>query len=648
MNNDGDDDDFTGNDQIEKDALYKQLRLKIVDPLKYLIEDENNGDPMSAFVHFIERCNIWEMRGKNIQYYCPGLEDADGNTLKFEIKDINIALKEFRVRYSSLLKTQDATYSYFRRALKFLDRFSERSVGFVSEEDETSGKKKVNFNLVNVSTKNWVKPKIEYGRKSHPIFDILLKSLSGGAHDVQEHLERCILQKRFFPMDYRVPTIAWKDPGGTGKTLFVNSLLKTIFGGSVHVGSAKWIYKTASNAAIMGKVVVLADDSTIPEGDYDDVKRMLHNPLIEIREQKGNPFYVTNVGWFIISGNMRTPSVPVDGGEADRRFSIIELGYDVLTSKDFNYHIMKQLKISRKAADAYRLENVKLFENREEVAIWLGDLVLRRGIPKSEGSLTAYHDEFYIEKVKGNRDEFALTFDLVFLSDYFTRIEAASLRHLHYNILNPGRKYKLLEPGTFGTKVSQYLKHHELLNTKWEHKPTNGKIMFYRLNDDGGRIELTCPTLQLETLPATDVQKWEHIINTLYQDVNEAYDNKMPPPDYNAEKNVWTDSEILDVLNVELGVEVVNGWSNEEAEEQVFQFVESVQEDRYLNVAKATLSSREVQNDYYDDEGREQIICEVKLNGSWVETQREQYPFKRHIDGEPLLIERRFVLRHDN
>lgn len=628
---------------LEEEKLIKQLDMEVVHPLYYLIENTGVTNPMHAIRHFIQRCNIWEFPGKDFEYYIAGLEDSDGNTVKLTAKQIMVSLKEFKLKYPTILKTQDIAYSLFRRALKLEGRVIDVEVGYMSEEDERNGNDKVKIGVITMNSSNWVKPKIEYERRAHPIFDILIRSLSGGDHNIQEHIERCILQKRYFPEDYRVPTITWKDPGGTGKTIFVGKLLKTIFGGSVHIGSAEWIYKTKSNEAIMGKAVVLADDSTIKETDYDNVKRMLHNPVIEVRAQKGNPRYVKNVGWFIISGNMRTPSVPVDGGEADRRFSVIELGYDMLITMDLNYHIMKARGITdRKEADKYRIQSIPALTDPEEVAIWLGELVLRRGIPESEGELTAYHDEFYIEKIKENRDEFALTFDLAFMSMYFTRIEANDLRYFHYHIVHPSKKYQQLDPGAFGSRAVKYLKHHKMYGTRWEHKKSDGHSRFYRLTNDRERVEKinNGHILAMEQWPV-DSEKWQVCLAKLYHKVDLAYAQKLPRLEYYPEKLVWTDTEIVDTLRYELGDEVVDRWTDEETECQIFTFIESVQETRKERVIEPTL--QEMGEDIEAWRTYEDFYCEIEDQGTWKKVYDDEHPYKRNVDGEKLRSERRWT-----
>ena len=425
--------------------------------------------------------------------------------------------------------------------------------GYINEEHEKGGTKKVPICPLTINSEKWIKPKIT-NTPSHPLFDILLTSLSGGDHRIQEHLERCILQKIYFPGDYRVPTICWKDPGGTGKTLFVDTLLRTIFGGSVHTGSAEWIFSTKANHAIMGKVIVLADDSTITEKRYDNVKRMLHNRVIEIRKQRGNPEYVQNVGWFFISSNLRTPAIPVDGGSADRRFSIIELGYDVLVSQDIIYYIIKGIGkeggcADKKSAKTYLDDHFNIFMNRNQIAIWLGELVMRRGIPEKEGALDGFQEQSYIDQVMLNRDAYTKTFDLAFLSKVYTRIEADYLRYFHYHVLQA--KGDVVDAGDFGKRCKLYLDKHSMLDTYWE-KGKVSESRYYRrilVNDEYQRVEnyeeaYEMPNWRL----APNEDAWAIPLNQLYDAVDAAYLERLPKPELYPQKTVWSISEIFNTL----------------------------------------------------------------------------------------------------
>ncbi len=552
----------------------------VINPSRYKLEGNLDLEP--ALIRFIERCNIWEISEGKKEYICPGYDRGDGGLLTLSKAEMTDALGVFKVRYGTNFKYP---YPTFREALKNMGRVLD---SLEQQYNKERDKNEWYFDLT-LNADRWVKPKVEYSREPHPLFDILIKCLSGGDHRIQEHLEVCILQKRFFYDDYTIPTIVWKDPGGTGKTLFVDALLRTIFNESVHIGKAEWIFGTKSNDHIVGKAIVLADDANFTQKEYEDAKRNISNRTIEVRKQRGNPRKVKNVGWFFISGNRSAPTVPVEGGDADRRFSIIELGYDHLQSKNLPYYIKQTLNLpNMDEAREYLVDNIHVLVNRDEVAIWLGELLLRRGMPKKKGYIHGFHEQSYIDQVKYNRKGLTRTLDLTLMTKRLTSFWVKDLFNLHFHYFE--KRKPDMDPGQFGSEVKKYLKDYDL-GRYWK-DVKNGTMRYYRNDENGQRVPDTLPLASLEPHLS---EGWGIQVRELYPELDKIWHERLPKQKMYPEKDTWTGEEIFNLLKVELGDEVVEAWDDDERENQIDSFLCRVRDDR-----AETMS--EIWNDYNNEQ----------------------------------------------
>ncbi len=561
----------------------------IVHPLKYNIEEYNHSS-QEAIAWFIKRCNIYKVYSGTKSYYISiGLTAIETQNEKIHNTHMNETMLLFGNRY--------AGEKHFNPRSKFLELL--RSQKRVLTTTAIGDRK---FLKLAVCSDNWVKPKVTYNRKPHPIFDILLDCLSGEDHRFKDHLERCILQKRFFPEDHLIPCIVWSDPGGTGKNLFVDTLLKTMFDGATISRSAHWIFDTHSNGEITGKVVIMADDvDKMPENDFNNAKRQIHNTELDTRVMRGDPEKVTNVAWFIMASNVKN-IIKVRGGGADRRWSILNLGYDRFEARTLPYQIQRHFQFqTRREAEDYEALNIKVLSNVEEIGYWLGELVMRHGIPKTIGSMSkkGYHDDDYWSQSLENRrhDLYVKTFDLAFMTNFFTSVYVSNLFEFHKAVNNI--KNVSIDIEQFGREIRNYLKESSLIG-HWGHTTKDGEFIpgepgkrdgymhYYRYDDNGDKVNDNNP------LPKSYNNKEivDIILSDLYNCLEVEWNKLLPKPYVEYEKDVWSKIEIMDLLRQR---EDVEGWDDARKASEIDQFLCHIRDIR--SVIQSEIDSEAVESD---------------------------------------------------
>ena len=545
----------------------------IIHPADYRIM-ENAADPDDAILHFIEKCNLWLVFDKTTSHYVSiGLQDTDSENEEVSMSAMGTILHTFSYKFAGVkgFKPKLTLHSTLNREKRIL----------VMQKE---GSRKILKLAVN--TNKWVKPRIALNRNPHKFFDILLDCLSGEDHRFKEHLEMCILQKLFFPEDHLIPCIVWSDPGGTGKTQFVDKLLNTIFAGQTISNDAKWIFDTRSNGQIAGKVVILADDADkMSEDELNAAKRQIHNNQLTVRFMKGNPNQIKNVAWFIIASNTKNV-IEFKGGAADRRWSVINLGYDNLESKSLPYQIQKNLGLkTRREAEDYEAKNFPVLSNKEEISYWLGELVLRHGIPAGMHSMKndGYHEESYHDQVKRNRkrDIYTKTFDLVFMARGFTSAYVLDVMEFHLTVNGISKeKYDI---GSFGELIREYLKEYQLTKVWGSNdgpgipSKSDGRMRYYRYNADSVRVDNKDPVPKVYG----NKDAFNVILERLYDELNKQWADLIPKQEVYYNKNVWSVSEINSVLKQQ-HEDDFNQWDGDRNASEIDQFLCHIRDIRSI------------------------------------------------------------------
>ena len=382
------------------------------------------ADPFREIERFITECDIWVVNDVDKIFFVQLNFRDEVSEGKVEMiteanmkREVNIYFDQFTLliddesgkNISSFKKPYIRFWEALKQQFHQLKKREYRDRSFFSNE---------------VLNNMWLKPKFDYTSPPHPFFDVLLKCLSGGDMELKMHLEMCILRKRFFPDDITIPTIIWQDPGGTGKQLFIKRLLHTIFSGLVRTGGPEFLFGAhRSNIGILGKAIVWADDVTLTDTQVDMALRTIGNTPIEARGMGKDPVEIHNSAWYFLSNNNSDPLVKVNLGGRDRRFTYVRLGYDGFEAQNVEYWI-EQDGLSPNGK-RYLDDNLHVLTDREKVAAWLGELLLRYGMPFKR--IDGYRDQGWTDLVIRVREGTTNTLDMLFMTTGLNEIRTHDL-----------------------------------------------------------------------------------------------------------------------------------------------------------------------------------------------------------------------------
>jgi len=244
------------------------------------------------------------------------------------------------------------------------------------------------YTLNQFRKEHWLQPLTgEY----HEVFDILLNSLGDLKEENILHLKQVIAWKYLFPYDYRLPAIANFGGGGTGKTLFIDILLATIFG-QHQVHSEKEDSSKDFNGLYEGKMVVLRDESNFDDIDMEKLKAVLDKASLNVNPKFGKEKVVYNTALYFIAGNNSSGPIKLCRSKSDRRFSILK------SSRSIIEHTMLHRNTSHKDAEIWWHQHEYLLGDKEEVAKWLNHILdTVNDLPMGP---TALHGQDYQELLK--------------------------------------------------------------------------------------------------------------------------------------------------------------------------------------------------------------------------------------------------------
>lgn len=262
----------------------------------------------------------------------------------------------------------------FLGLMRVLDRTKTRVVSTFGKYD-----KKNELNLL--STAKWAQP-IACEDGHHKNFDIIMASLSTNRDEVRNYIEHCIVYKYMHPADHQLPAMCLFGDQETGKTTFVDYVLRTLFEErQVLRTDAEGVFG-AHNGAIAGKAVVLVDESVHTKNDERKLLNFIGNKTINIREKYLTSYEVDNQIWWWFATNQLGGAVKLSGA-GDRRFSVIEVKGN-LHSWAAHYGSSKE---------QYE-EDFWVFSDKQEVGKWLMSLI-NKHMSKVDIRPRALHNEDY-------------------------------------------------------------------------------------------------------------------------------------------------------------------------------------------------------------------------------------------------------------
>lgn len=215
----------------------------------------------------------------------------------------------------------------------------------------------------------------------HPIFDIVVRSVCGDKPDNIEHLEKVLVAKWVNPFQYLLPVICFSDNGGTGKSLFVSKVVTTMFGrASVNANCKMGDFAGQFNGHLSGKLAILINENCEDSYNHNAIKQIAGSPSITFTNKNQMPYEGDNSALLFVSGNSIAGSIRVDGGDVDRRFSMIKGTRNLeayvsewltaTTGKSVSYHQAKDWIIAT---------GQDILSDPQEVGKWLNSLINRHG-----------------------------------------------------------------------------------------------------------------------------------------------------------------------------------------------------------------------------------------------------------------------------
>lgn len=253
----------------------------------------------------------------------------------------------------------------------------------------------------------------------HWVFDALMHSLAGGKTENIEHLEKILAAKWSHPENYLLPTIVISDEGGTGKSLFAEKVLPTIFGKDMVAPNVSMEEITGQfNSHLQGKAVWFVNENRADQNDQDAIKRVLGSPTLR-SERKGKDATLTdNTALMFVAGNFTLGAIKLSGTEVDRRFSILKNSNPLKVYTSEILTILQGEPVSQAEAHTWmETTGQHILCDPAEVAKWLNSILTKHG---RISSVLALHGEDYQSMLDGQISTHDQVFRAFFNSEAWT------------------------------------------------------------------------------------------------------------------------------------------------------------------------------------------------------------------------------------
>jgi hypothetical protein len=222
------------------------------------------------------------------------------------------------------------------------------------------------YNLLAGAREAWLQP--AEGEVAE-IFDLLLDSISGGKAENRAFIERAVRWKWLHPEDFMLPALVLFGEGGTGKNLFTSGLLATIFGTEQVAALKSQSVTGAFNDSVVGKTVVLVDESVADKADMEKLKGTVGNKVIDVNKKMVTSFRTENTAWYILSGNGLKSPIRLDQSDADRRWSLCCSMVSLVKL------VMERRGMTQREAEVWVDREGDTVRDPVEVSKWLGAIM---------------------------------------------------------------------------------------------------------------------------------------------------------------------------------------------------------------------------------------------------------------------------------
>lgn len=232
------------------------------------------------------------------------------------------------------------------------------------------------YNKASVIRKSWIEPIFEQPYNTD--FDLLMYCVGGGKDENIEHLEQWLSYKYFWPERVaNTPNIdAGGQPGGNGKTLYAE-LAKTIFTPNCVVPAVAKELMDGFNGAWELAIILHFDEPEEKELPASKMKNATGG-LEQRVERKGVDAYSADRNYNVYATSNNPLGVFKLAGTGssgeDRRYSVITTNIPLVDE------LMARENLELEQAKVRANEIAELVKNPEEVAKWLGSMLVKHSI----------------------------------------------------------------------------------------------------------------------------------------------------------------------------------------------------------------------------------------------------------------------------
>ena len=355
-----------------------------------------------------------------------------------------------------------------------------------------------------MKTEHWVRGENVDAGNHHPIFDMVLDSISGYDTEWPEykeqrtHIEQCIYWKMHNPADLMIPMVLINGRGNTGKSLFTSHVFKGLVGEHYCINMPKDFAVGGFNGAIEGQAMIMLEELAIVKDDDDAFKNMLGTESISLNPKYGKQkVKCPNLAFYMASSNRDDGGYKFGGDQdIDRRVSVVGT-----RGSNLFYVILAHLKASDPDGE-YSVEDAKLYldehknklRDRSECNLWMASLNEKyKGMKRRPD---AYHGSHYHHLREFQKGTYIEVFENVLLDpdfDYITVAEFYQMCVLTNEANTTTGKEVFKKMPTVRSEVLAWVGMHKLdveMGKLWIDDPDNGLMeveCFYSAGDESRR-----------------------------------------------------------------------------------------------------------------------------------------------------------------
>ncbi len=285
------------------------------------------------------------------------------------------------------------------------------------------------LNMAKIEEQYWIHNRQFYEditANKNKYIDLLIYSLAGEDSDSKKHIEEWISFKLFNATDSAtLPALNIFGQGGTGKNLFYEYLIPTMFHGAGTVTSANMKHVSGFNGHFEGKRFAVFNESSSDKADTDGIKGIIGSKKLSIEKKGIDRYEADNLMSVLMFTNDPLGSIKLDKQDGvNRRYSIIKC---TKTLKS----IIKELHPEDDVED-FICDLMDALEDEKQVAEWVAWLEQNR---LNNRPPKAHHGIAYQELKEDTKNVAEQFFDYVFYSLKLKAIPMVvahdCIKHLH-------------------------------------------------------------------------------------------------------------------------------------------------------------------------------------------------------------------------